>query len=187
MNRCRIGVGTSNEMKVKASVKAMRLLCGSVEAIPIPVEGLKPQPVGFRELLRGALVRAATALERASADYGVGVEAGPVLVEGVPVELQVAAIVDREGCVSIGFSQGFMLPSVWTDRVLEGVELGDIASKELKRPGIGVRQGLIAYLTSGLISRGDLTFDALVMALVPRLNPQLYKLPRLDELLARLG
>ena len=187
MAGCRVAVGTSNEMKVRSVAQAFRVLCSPVEAVPVPVSVEWEQPIGIHQLAYGALTRAVQALEKAGADYGVGVEAGPVPVDPLPpIEVQVAAVVDAEGRVSIGVSQGFMLPSGWASRVLEGTPLGRVAEEATGRKGIGRTHGVIAYLTYGLTSRGDLTRDAVLMALVPRLNPSLYTLPRAADLLARL-
>ncbi len=187
MAGCRVAVGTSNQLKLRAVARAFTLLCNPVDALMVSVGGPTPQPVGLESVVRGAVVRARKALEEAGGDYGGGVGAGPFTLGRLAIELQAAAVVDRQRRVSLGLSQAFMVPSAWAGSVLKGVELGSIAEERTGRRGIGRTHGVIAYLTSGLVSRGDLTYEATLMALVPRLNPELYELPAADELLRSLG
>ncbi len=180
---CRVAVGSTNPVKVNAVRRAFRVLCSAVVEGVAVESGVPPQPVGFREVVAGAANRALNALRALSADYGVGVEAGLVETPIEPIELQVAVIVDKTGRVSIGLSQGFMIPRDWAEEVKKRVELGEIASRETGRAGIGEKLGLIGYLTMGLVTRTDLTLNAVLMALIPWLNPRFYKtLPSVEEL-----
>jgi len=45
-----------------------------------------------------------------------------------------------------------------------------------KTKDIGEYGGFIKILSNGKVLREDLTFNAVVMALIPRLNPELYNL-----------
>lgn len=185
---CLIAVGSANPVKVNAVRRAIRLLClADVRGVEVE-SGVPPQPLGVHEIILGAVNRASNALKKLDADYGVGVEAGVVETDIEPLELQVAAIVDRDGYVTIGLSQAFPLPRSWATELSKRVELGAIAARVTGRKGIGEKLGLIGYLTAGLVTRTDLTYSAVVMALVPRLNPGLYtSLPRVDEVIEKLG
>lgn len=187
MEKCVVALGSKNPVKVYAVSRIMRLLCNpQVVAVDVP-SGVNAQPCGLAETLLGALNRASQAIASVNnAEYGVGIEAGIFSIDGLVLDLQVAVIVDRSERVSIGFSQAFMVPNEWVDELIKGVELAEIASKTLSRPNIGRRLGLIGYLTQGLITRTMLSESALIMALVPRLNSPLYKLPCLDKLRAKL-
>jgi inosine/xanthosine triphosphatase len=165
----------------------MSLLCRVRDAVAVEVKGIKPQPLGLKEVLLGALVRAEQALSRAGGDYGVGVEAGPLALGDLLLELQAAAVVDGEGRVSLGLSQAFMLPRQWGLEVARGRELGVVAERDTGRRGIGRTHGIVAYLSHGLVSRGDLTYEAVVMAILPRLNNGLYELPSVDEVRSYLS
>ena len=183
MGVCRVAVGSTNPVKVNAVRRALRLLCEAVVEGVAVESGVPVQPIGLDEILRGAINRALEAQKRLSADYGVGVEAG--LVEYIePLELQVAAVVDSNGKVSIGFSPAFPIPRSWLPELKKRIELGEIATRITGRKDIGEKLGIIGYLTRGLVTRTDLTYLAVVMALVPRLNPDLYtELPHYTELL----
>jgi inosine/xanthosine triphosphatase len=141
---CRVAVGSTNPVKINAVRRAFRLLCSAiVEGVAVD-SGVPPQPVGFREVIAGAVNRAVNALSEGF-DYGVGVEAGLVDTGAEQIELQVAAIVGPGGRVSLGLSQGFMIPPAWVEEVHKRVELGDIAARETGRAGIGEKLGLIGF------------------------------------------
>ncbi|KSW11342.1 hypothetical protein CF15_00265 [Pyrodictium occultum] len=184
---CLVAVGSSNPVKVNAVRRAIRLLClADVHGVEVE-SGIPSQPLGLREIVLGAVNRAVNALRKLNADYGVGVEAGVIETTIEPLELQAAAIVDREERVTIGLSQAFPVPRDWMSKLRERIELGDIASRITRRADIGERLGLIGYLTGGHVTRTDLTYNAVVMALVPRLNPSLYtQAPRVREVLVKL-
>lgn len=186
---CRVAVGSTNPVKINAVRRAFRLLCSAVvEGVSVE-SGVPPQPLGFREVIAGAVNRARSAMRIAGSDYGVGVEAGLVDTGAEHIELQAAAIMGPGGRISIGLSQGFMIPPGWVDEIRSRVELGVVASRETGRVGIGEKLGLIGFLTGGHVTRTDLTYNAVVMALVPWLNPGLYleKLPAVEEVARRLG
>ncbi len=186
--RCRVAVGTSNPLKVRGVVEAFKLLCTpEVTAVEVSVS-VGRQPLGLENLLKGALERAWKALERVDADYGVGVEAGAFMLTGIPIELQVAVVLEKSGRIGVGLSQGFMIPASWYERMREGVELGVIAEEVTSRRNIRRGLGLIGYLTKGIVTRQELTRQAVLMALLPWLNPKLYtKQPTVEELLEKLA
>jgi len=52
------------------------------------------------------------------------------------------------------------------------------------RKSINEEIGAIGYLSRGLITRTDLTYQAIIMALIPRLNKSLYEeLIKIDRIM----
>ena len=185
---CKVVVGSLNPVKVNAVRRAFRLLCDPVVKGTKVVSGVSAQPIGLREILLGALNRATQALKAEEADYGVGIEAGAIVADAGPIEIQVAVISDRSSRVSIGLSQGFMLPLHWLDELLDRVELEEIVTRNIGRKDIGEKLGFIGYLTYGLVTRTELSYNAVLMALVPLLNSDLYpELPRTREVIEKLS
>ena len=185
---CKIVVGSLNPVKVNAVRRAFRLLCDPIVKGIKVASGVPAQPIGLREILLGALNRATQALNIEEADYGIGIEAGAIVTDAGPIEIQVAAISDRNSRVSIGLSQGFMLPLHWLDELLDRVELEEIVTKTIGRRDVGEKLGFIGYLTYGLVTRTELSYNAVLMALIPRLNPNLYsRLPRAQDIIERLS
>ncbi len=174
----RVAIGSKNAVKVRAVKKAWTSMMGEAEFLSIDPPRYTHQPVGLDETLDLARMRARYSLEQVGADYGVGIEAGLIKVYGGItgyIDTQVCVILDRNGLETIGFSAGFEFPPQATARaVRERVELGKTMEELCKRRDIGRMLGAVGVLTRGVITRTDLSFQAVVMALIPRINARLY-------------
>ena len=169
----RVAVGSTNPSKVLAVKKAWILL-GDAEVLGVKVSsGVREQPRSLKEVIIGARNRALNALNKINADYGVGIEAGfmeiPIYEEKV-IDVQAAVIVDKEGYETIGFSPAFEVPS----QALNYDTLGKYMAKVTGRAKINEEIGAIGYLSLGTITRMELTYYAVIMALIPRINKHLY-------------
>mgnify|MGYP001773596561 FL=1 len=166
-------VGSRNPNKVRGAELAFRLMGFRVNVVSVEPPGdLSPEPIGFNEIINGAIKRARYAINAVpNAEFGVGIEAGIIRVEGFEEGLDVtmAAIVDRDGRVTLGMSPGFMVPRKFMGEVLKGVELNEIVSKYYGEPNIGRKYGLIGALTRRFIDRVVLNTEAVYMALIPRM------------------
>ncbi|MCE4624322.1 MAG: DUF84 family protein [Desulfurococcales archaeon] len=181
-------VATRNPGKIRPVRRALKILCGigekEVHVVP-PPEGLKPQPFGSLEVFRGALLRALEAYNYVGGKgFGVGVEAGPIeFYTGTGViETQVAVIIGPGGRVSVGLSQSFELPAGIVERMRRGAELGSLVPWRRGEGDLGESIGYIGVATSGLVTRADLTFQSVVMALVPWYTGEESSLALLEEL-----
>ncbi len=185
----RAAVGTGNPMKIRAAALALRSFLDVEEVVAVNVDsGVPEQPVGWRDVVQGAINRAVGALREAGADLGVGIEAGPVEMAGPRgyLETQVAVIVDRECRASIGLSPSFELDDKVLDLVLSGVELSRAVSIRRGLRDLGEGVGVIGVYTWGRVTRQDLTWLAVVMALVPRIAGY-ERIATLEELASSAG
>lgn len=177
----RVGVGSTNPVKVRAVRNVMRELFRDVRVRGVDVgPELPPQPIGRASVIRGAIARAKRALAAGDFDLGVGIEAGLERVAQVRssyVDVQWCAIVDRRGRVTLGHGAGFEYPPAVVEAVLdEGLEVGKVMEGLTGIKRIGRRMGAIGYLSKGRLDRLRLTEQAVLMAMLPRLNPELYEL-----------
>ncbi len=175
-----VAAGTKNPSKV-AGIKAAftELLGVSVKVIPVAVNpGVPPQPLGIDEILLGAKNRCFQSFSVVKdADFGVGVEAGIYRVEDRYYDVQVAVIRDSNGLTSVGFSPSFQVPPPFADVLVKGEarELEVVVDRYFGTKDIGEKGGLIKILTKGVVTREHLTRDAVLMALIPWVNEELYK------------
>jgi inosine/xanthosine triphosphatase len=168
-------------VKVRAVRNVMRELFGRARVRGVEVgPELPPQPIGRAAVIRGAIARAKRALAAGDFDLGVGIEAGLERVAQARsgyLDVQWCAVVDRRGRVTLGHGAGFEHPRVVIEEVLrEEVEVGKVMERLTGIEQIGRRMGAIGYLSKGRLDRLRLTEQAVLMAMLPRLNPELYGL-----------
>ncbi|WP_457751229.1 inosine/xanthosine triphosphatase [Thermococcus sp.] len=175
----RIAVGSENPTKVLAVEDVMKKIYGETEVFGVKVEsGVSDQPVGIGEIVKGAINRAKRALEEGNADLGVGIEAGiyrfPETITGY-LDIQVCAIASPDGRITIGHGPGFEYPPVVIERIMEeGVEAGLAMGELVDDPELKKKIGAIGVLSKGLLNRRELNSIAVLMAMIPRLNPDWY-------------
>jgi len=177
----KVAVGSKNPVKIKAVEKVFKRYFDDVIIYAVAIDSnLSRQPIGLKDVADGAYKRSISALERIEdASYGVGIEAGligfPYSVSGY-LNIQVCVIIDRDGYLSIGSSAGFELPRDVVDKLLRDrdIELEDIMEELTGIPKIGEKLGAIHYLSKGSMSREDLSEQAVLTALIPFVNKELY-------------
>jgi inosine/xanthosine triphosphatase len=169
----RIAVGSTNDVKINAAKKAFeRALRVECIASGFDVDsGVKAQPIGD-ETVRGAINRAKAALEKSpEAEFGVGIEAGLFWNEFSKqyFDVQYCAIADRHGRVTLGHGSGFAYPEPVANEIRKGRTIGDVMSELAGIENIGKKMGAVGHLSKGAIERTELTEQAVLMALIPRI------------------
>ena len=180
IRRLRVVVGTKNPVKVEA-VRSVFGRCfprrrPDVRGVPVR-SSVASEPFG-NDVINGAIQRARSALEKTGAHLGVGIEAGLFWCEHLQdfIDVQYCAIVDRGERITLGHGPGFQYPPIIMSRVRDGKTVGQAMEEISGISGIGRKQGVVGYLSRGILVRKRLTETALVAAMLPRLSPQLYLL-----------
>lgn len=170
----RVAVGSSNKVKVEATKEAFEHFYKDVVVISVATSDLPAQPITMQGIVAGAVTRARKALENVQdADLGVGIEAGLAEVPGLNAYLNVqfAAIIDRNGKLTFGTSPGFQLPpEVQKLVLLERLEVDRAVEFLYGIKDIGEKRGIIDLMTKGKVSRKELIVNALTMAIAPRMD-----------------
>src|SRR5688500_14924163 len=121
----RVVVGSTNPVKI-AAVRAVLARVGSaasVDGLGV-TSGVRDQPFGDEETIRGGTRRARAALVAAHADLAVGLEGGVVDDGATMMTCAWAVVVGRDGRTGIGGSLAMLLPGRVAALVRSGVELG---------------------------------------------------------------
>lgn len=176
-----VAIASHNPVKLSAARQ------GFASAFPeqvftfIPVatsSGVSEQPFSDPETLSGAEERTRQAsLALPYADFWVGIEGG---VEEHPCGMAAFAWVVARGAVrgaaqtGRGRSAAFFLPEAVASLVRQGVELGTADDIVFGRSNSKQANGAIGLLTGDVIDRAALYIPAVVMALIPFKNPELY-------------
>ncbi|MFD2245129.1 inosine/xanthosine triphosphatase [Pontibacter ruber] len=170
-------VASGNPVKVQAAMEGFRLMFPQVHfgqvSVAVP-SGVSDQPMSDAETLTGALNRVNNACTvHPEADYWIGIEGG---VERLNGELAAFAwIVVRSGSmVGKARSGTFFLPRAVADLVEQGIELGTADDMVFSRNNSKQQGGAIGILTENVVDRKQLYEQAVILALVPFRNEQLY-------------
>lgn len=179
-----IAIASHNPVKLAAARQGFEAAFPAQEFNFIPVStmpGVSEQPFSDAETLRGAEERARQAsLLVPEADYWVGIEGG---VEEHPCGMAAFAWVVARGAVrgaaqtGRGRSAAFFLPEAVATLVRQGVELGTADDIVFGRSNSKQANGAIGLLTGDVIDRAALYVPAVIMALIPFKNPELYPPP----------
>jgi inosine/xanthosine triphosphatase len=174
----RVVIASRNPVKARAALAGLRRMfpggAFAVEAVSVP-SGVKDQPLSDAETLRGARTRAARAREAApAADYWVGIEGGIEEVEGGMTAFAWIVVL-ADGSEGRGRSGTFFLPEPVARLVREGTELGEANDLIFGRENSKQDEGAIGLLTANVVDRKQLYEHAMIMALLPLRNPDLYR------------
>jgi len=173
----RIGIASSNPVKIAAALEGFaQMFPGETfDAISIYVRvSVSVQPMSDEETLRGAEERAGQAkLLRPELDYWVGIEGG---CTDWPVGMGAFAwvVIHDNRRSGRGRSGEFFLPEKVAELVRGGMELGEADDQVFSRNNSKQGNGAIGLLTNDIIDRKSLYIPAVIFALIPFVNPELY-------------
>lgn len=168
-------VASSNPVKIQAVFEAFQevfpqeeIICDSVN---VP-SGVSDQPSSNAETLEGALTRAHRAKDKfPNADYWVGVEGGVHEEFGNMTSFAWICIKSPNG-MGKARSGTFMLPEPIAELIRQGKELGEADDIIFKQRNSKQSAGAVGLLTKGLIDRTALYKHAIILALIPFIQPE---------------
>lgn len=165
-------------------VKAEAVLGGFQRAFPEkpfvvePVavhSGVDDQPMTDAQTCTGARNRAERARTRLpEADYWVGVEGGCDYLEGEMVAFAWVQVLAADGCSGRARSAMFRLPGEVQRLIENGMELGQADDVVFGKENSKQKSGAVGLLTGDAVTRKTLYEQAVILALAPFKNPDLY-------------
>ena len=173
----RIVLASQNPVKVQATLQGFKKMFPDEEfeitavSVPSKVHG---QPRSRAETLQGALNRTDGAANLVQeADYWVGIEGGLEEMDG---EMAVFAWVVVRSRDLMGKSQtgSFSLPRKVTNLIKQGIEMGAADDVIFNTRNSGQKEGAVGILTGNVIDRTEFYLHAIMLALVPFKNIDLY-------------
>jgi inosine/xanthosine triphosphatase len=168
----KISVGSDNPVKVHAVENVMRRVFSEVQVTSCRVQASVPQEPWDDEVEKGAIERARRSIGRN--DFGVGIEAGIFDHNGSLYDVQFCAVADKMGRVTLGHGPGFLYPPSVAAKLREGGTVGEAFHELYGQERTGRGQGAIGFLTHGLLTRAELTEQAVIAAMVPRIRKDIY-------------
>lgn len=173
-----IVVASENPVKISAALDGFKRMFPdeefTVEGVSV-ASGVPDQPMGDEETLLGAVNRADNAKSmKPGADYYIGLEGG---LEERGDEMAAFAwmvVVSADGTVGKGRTSVFFLPPQITALIKEGKELAEADDIVFNRVNSKHQNGAVGILTHDTITRTSYYAEAVVLALIPFKNPELY-------------
>jgi inosine/xanthosine triphosphatase len=145
------------------------------EGVSVP-SGVPDQPMGDAQTYEGAKNRAgAAAALHPEADFCVGLEGG--IEEHASGDLCASAwmvVRRKDGKEGRGKTSVFFLPDAVADLVRSGMELGHANDQVFSQENSKQKNGAVGLLTRDVVTRESYYKEALVMALIPFKNDNLY-------------
>jgi inosine/xanthosine triphosphatase len=174
----RVIIASKNPVKIEAASKGFQKLLPSIsfDFMGISAASNVPdQPRGSEETLLGAKNRAENAKHAESdADYWVGIEGGIDTTDNGTEVFAWVYILDKDGRIGYGKTGSFYLPAVITRLLDEGLELGEADDRVFSQVNSKQSSGSVGILTKDVIDREKYYVDAVIFALIPFANHQLY-------------
>jgi inosine/xanthosine triphosphatase len=176
----KIVVASQNPVKMDAVLNGFnRLFPGqifNIEAVDVP-SGVADQPMSDHECLQGANNRVKNARSTVPlAAFWVGVEGGCDYLEGELVAFAWVVIDDGDR-VGSARTALFRLPDQVQKLVESGLELGEADDQVFSRTNSKQESGAVGLLTDDVVTRTTLYEQAIILALIPFKNPDLYQDP----------
>ena len=173
----KIIIASKNPVKINAVKMAFQKVFPEelfvFEGNSIP-SNVSDQPIGNEETMLGASNRAKNAMSLFSdADYWVGIEGGVEKTERGMESFSWVFIKSKE---IEGKAKGniFFLPKKVEELIDQGKELGDADDIVFGDSNSKQKNGSVGILTGDIITRTDYYYAALVLALIPFKNTDLY-------------
>lgn len=131
------------------------------------------QPLGEKETLTGAKNRVKNLSKKTAADYYVGIEGGSKHV-GKDMETFAWVVIKSKNKITKSRTASFYLPKKIIELVNQGKELGEADDIVFNRQNSKQSNGAVGILTNDVVTRTSYYEQAIVMALIPFNNPDLY-------------
>ena len=172
-------VGSANPVKIDAVKDAFSKYFDGVEAIGIVVDsGVPKQPIED-DTFSGAHNRALglkkiNDTKKLGADFFVGVEGGVTKRHSRWFDFGAVCVMDNDRRVGFGTSAHFELPKSVAEKVLSGMELGDVMDEIAHVKNIKQKEGAVGFLTKNVMTRKELYIHGVIVALAPFVNKNMY-------------
>ena len=171
-------VASKNPVKINAALNGFKKMFPneqfSIEGISVPSE-VSDQPMNDDETYRGAINRVNNASQVIpTADYWIGIEGG-IEAKGEDMEAFAWIVIkSKDGKIGKARTGTLFLPPKISELIHQGKELGEaddiVFGMNNSKQGIGT----VGILTKNVSNREIFYSDAIVFALIPFINPDLY-------------
>jgi len=170
-------IASKNKVKIKATKLAFEKMFPSQQfeflGVSVP-SNVAEQPTSNKETITGAHNRADNAKTQVpNADYWIGIEGG---IEKVDTEMMCFAwiVIKSNSTAGKARTGTFYLPKKVSELIDSGKELGETDDIVFGIENSKQKNGSVGILTENIIDRTNLYTHAIILALIPFKNQELY-------------
>lgn len=139
------------------------------------VSNVSDQPMTSDETYLGAKNRANYSYNKKNdADFWIGIEGG-VQKTGNELEAFAWVYIKSEKAIGKARTASFFLPNKISELIKQGIELGEADDIVFNLQDSKKKNGAVGILTKDKITRTSYYVDAIILALIPFINNELYK------------
>jgi inosine/xanthosine triphosphatase len=173
----KIIVASKNPVKINSVKKGFEKTFPKEEfvfqGVSVP-SGVSDQPMSEKETLQGAINRSNNAKENfPDADFWVGIEGGLQEMNG-EMECNAWIVISSKDLQGKSKTATFFLPKKIVELIHQGKELGEADDIVFGHSNSKQKMGSVGILTKGVIDREKYYVEAVVLALIPFLNKDIY-------------
>lgn len=169
-------IASKNPVKINCAKEAFTLAMPEevfdFEGVDVSSE-VSDQPMSDHETYLGAFNRASNAAQHHSGAYHIGIEGG-ISDDGQVMTAFAWVVIQHGDKIGKARTATFELPQRIAELVRSGVELGHADDQVFRRENSKQKDGAVGILTRGIIDRKEYYKPAVLLALIPFLNPSLY-------------
>ena len=174
----KIIVASNNPVKINSTEIGFRKMFPGetfvIRGVSAPSE-VTDQPMSEDETIRGATNRATNVSKLApDADYWVGIEGGLEPIDEELVAFAWVVVKSKDGRIGKGKTGSFFLPPRVTDLIKQGKELGEADDIVFGTSNSKQVNGAVGILTGDVLTRTTYYEPAVILALIPFKNQNLY-------------
>jgi|SRR3989344_1733011 len=174
----KIIVASKNPVKINATLNGFQKMFPAetfeIDGVSVP-SGVGDQPKNDAEIFQGSWNRANNASEAViGADFWVGIEGGVEEKDNDTESFAWIIIKGRNGKFGKGRTGTFFLPPKVAELIEQGKELGEADDIVFQRKNSKQENGAVGILTGDVINRTKFYIEAVVLALIPFKNEELY-------------
>ncbi len=151
----KIAIGTKNRAKTQAVQKVVKMYIKKAivfEAVSVNSD-VSEQPMSDEETRQGAMNRAKATLTVTDAQFGLGLEGGVKMLDGVMYLCNWAALATKTGQVYTAAGAQIPLPKEIALEIQKGRELGPVMDDYAQQVNTREHSGAIGVFTNGYVDR----------------------------------
>lgn len=176
----KVVIASKNPVKISAVEKAFKEVFKeqNIAFVAVSAASLVPdQPMGSEETYQGAWNRAQNAKKQIeNATFWVGLEGGLIAHSNTEMEAMAWMVVlDNQDRTGKARTSGFFISPKTIALIKQGYELGHADELLFGIHNSKQKMGSSGLLTKNVINRERFYVDAVILALIPFLNPELFE------------